>query len=288
MIETLVTYLPFHRIHEVGETFKYNFEQTHAKRAIVYVDNIYTDVQKRLVQRVSETLMENVETRPVNWMDRSLTLLNIIEDSMVEPTDTLIVDSDNFLGENFGDLDNRLQEAGFGYYTIMERGYPTMHRFIARSRVIGTVTLTNNMLIQVYGYRVTGTWRGIFFIGRKQAVKLDKQLLRKLDRRVILDAQKALLKMPLPLRNNMSDETTLGFVYYYSGVREVPWCIHSTHTAHESTQNVSPIFKRMLSSSAICFFARSLPKRRYPRVAWMYTRYKLAQTYYAFRIVFQH
>jgi len=280
MIDALITYLPLYRIHELKEAFAENLAELHPKRAIAYVDNVYSDAQKEMLSKVVNDGLEGIEVRWGNWNDRNLTFLAIIKDCATENINSLVVDSDNVLSRNFRNLDQALCDAGFQYYTVMEENNPDLPKYIERSTLLGKVSLSQQNAVSVYGYRVPGFWRGIFYIGRKQAVKLDTTLLKKLDLKVICDAEKSLLRVPASLRNYMSDETTLGFIYYYSGIERVPWIIASHHRHHGSTPTMDKRFRRLLASTAICDFARHLPKSRYPRATWLYLRYKLTQLYY--------
>jgi hypothetical protein len=281
MIDAIITYLPFYRVHELKDVFVDNWIQLGSKRAIAYVDNVYNDSQKALLTKILSPDLEELEIRTGNWGDRNETFLTIIKDCISEGIESIVVDSDNNLSSSFGRIDAALCEAGFSFYTVMEEDNPDLTKYLARSKLLGQVSVNGQRSISVYGYRVKGTWNGIFYIGRKQAVKLDATLLKRLDRTVINDVEKSLLRIPAQLRNYMSDEITLGFIYYYSGISRVPWIISSHHRHHGSTPSIDKDFRRLLSSTAICGFARRLPKRKYPRATWLYLRYKVAQLYYA-------
>jgi hypothetical protein len=47
----LVTYVPFHRIHEVGEYFLRSAENAGAEESMVFVDNVFHPSQRRILER---------------------------------------------------------------------------------------------------------------------------------------------------------------------------------------------------------------------------------------------
>lgn len=68
-VDTIVTYLPFHRVHEVLYYFIKNAELICAKNRVVYVDNVFSDRQLDLLKKI---VPEDIEVRCGNWRDRSL------------------------------------------------------------------------------------------------------------------------------------------------------------------------------------------------------------------------
>lgn len=276
MFDVLVTYAPFYRIHEIKTYFARNIRLLSPQRAVAYVDNVHTDEQKAMLARE----LEGIETVPGSWGDRNLTVLSILKDFRRTQENVLIVDSDNLLDPRISEFDRAMGARGFDYYNIMEKGFHGFERFRKRSINLGTVKLEQEDL-PVYGYRVGGTKSGVFFIGRKQAVRIGRATLAKLKQEVISDCETALKRLPVGLRNYLTDETSMGFVYYYSGIRTVPWSVLSEHLGHADSGKENTPIGRLLTSITYSEFARGLPWRKYPRSSWMFLRYKASQLLYA-------
>jgi hypothetical protein len=279
LIDTLVTYLPFYRIHEIKDYFLLNKENLKTVKSIVYVDNVYHRSQAEILK---ELFNNEVEIRPVNWNDRNLTLLQILEDTKKEKWDCLVIDSDNILGKDFQKIDELMIEAGFDYYNVdhIKGGFyaPIMNsrRPIKRIRKLVTIN-RHDISLSVYSYKITGVWRGILFIGPKQAVRLSKKIMEELDWGVVEDTRKALLKVEPFLRGHIADEWTLGVVYYYSGLKEIPWIAYSEHHHDESSPKSSTCLKKIIKSTAMSQFAKGFKATKYKRMTWVYLRYKLSQ-----------
>ncbi|MGC8593838.1 MAG: hypothetical protein ACP5LF_06105, partial [Nitrososphaeria archaeon] len=216
MIETLITYLPFYRIHEIEKYFKANINNLRTIKNIVYVDNVYYEFQKSILKEH----FPYVEIRTCNCNDRNLCYIQILEDQIAEPSDVLVVDSDNILIDGFQKIDEEMRKAGFNFYNVADKGWNSAS-FGKRSPKIGEINADGN-IYPVYSFKISGMRRMIFFIGPKQAVKLDKSVLNKLNKKAISDIKNSMQKIDLRFRNYISDETTLGFIYYYSGIKNVP------------------------------------------------------------------
>lgn len=275
-MDVLITYLPFYRIHEVLDYFARNADALGVKRRVVYVDNMYRDKQLGILR---EILPGDIEVRGVNFRDRNLTFLRIIRDAKNEGWDALVVDSDNLLDDILGIIDEELVDK-YGFYTVLDYETSGKHLFLGRSRTLGSIEVEGKV-IPVYGYRVTGSWKGVFFIGPKQAVRLSKALLGRIDDAVIDKVEGALMSIEPSLRGFISDETTLGMVLYYSGVEEVPWVIATHHMHHASNPRGGDTRTlRLLVATAHAKLGRELMKRKLGgRIAWYTLRYKVAQLY---------
>ncbi|MEM3711536.1 MAG: hypothetical protein QW453_05785 [Thermoprotei archaeon] len=281
MIDTLITYLPFYRVHEIKKYFTQNVANLKPNRAIVYVDNVFDEVQKDILEQI---FPNNIQLRTGNWKDRNLCFIQILKDMRSESSNVLVVDSDNILEQGFRELDDALSRAGYTYYTVLEKEYNLPEKLLSRSIELAKLELGGSS-INVYGYRITGRWKSIFFVGPKQAVKLSRELLEKLDTHVISDVENSLLKIEPYIRYHISDETTLGLIYYYSGVAMMPWVIFSHHLGHDSNKAIDLRSRRMLAATARAQFARKMLKRKYGRVYWFYVRYKLTQIIYNLLVI---
>ncbi|MEM0272718.1 MAG: hypothetical protein QW514_09285 [Thermoprotei archaeon] len=281
MIDTLITYVPFYRVHEIKKYFAQNMANLKPNRSIVYVDNVFEEAQKNMLEQI---FPNGVQLRTGNWKDRNLCFIQILKDMKSESSNALVVDSDNILEQGFRELDDALSKAGYSYYTVLDYECTTLKKFLSRSILLSKLELWGSK-ISVYGYRVIGTWKGIFFLGPKQAVKLDRQLLEKLDTHVIVDVENSLLKIEPDVRYHITDETTLGLIYYYSGIDVVPWVIFSHHQRHDLSKTIDLRTRRMLNATARAQFARGMLKRKYGRMYWFYIRYKLSQIIYNLLVI---
>jgi hypothetical protein len=131
--------------------------------------------------------------------------------------------------------------------------------------------------ITVYSFRIPGFWRGIFFIGPKQAVRLSKNLLEKIDTKILRHVELALNNVEPELRQYLSDETVLGTILYYSGIKWIPWLEYSVHYTHGSIKESNNLRKKLLVAMSFSRYAESLALKGYKRAMWMFARYKIAQ-----------
>jgi len=115
-VDTLITYLPFYRVHEVVDYFMVNARLLGVRRRLVYVDNVFKDRQLELLRRI---IPEEVEVRYGNWRDRNLTFMRIVRDAREEGLDALVVDSDNLLEPELASADGELVSR-YGYYTVLD------------------------------------------------------------------------------------------------------------------------------------------------------------------------
>ncbi|ABW00867.1 hypothetical protein [Caldivirga maquilingensis] len=272
-MDTLITYLPFYRIHEVIDYFMVNAKLLNVKHRIVYVDNVFKDRQVELLRRI---LPEDVEVRYGNWRDRNLTFMRIIRDAKEEGLDALVVDSDNLLEDELAEADHELISK-FNYYTVLDHETKGRAIFLSRSIKLGDINV-NGRSIEVYGYRIPGFWKAIFFIGPKQAVRLSKPLLDSVNLSTLGKIEESLRDMEPGIRLYVSDETTLGLLLYYSGVRVMPWVTMSHHMHHGSTTVNDMRTLKLLVATAHAQLGRGLVARGMGgRVLWYLSRYKISQ-----------
>ncbi|MGC8570859.1 hypothetical protein [Caldivirga sp.] len=272
-MEALITYLPFYRVHEVLDYFLSNVKLMSVRRSIVYVDNVFKDRQLELLRRI---IPEEVEIRYGNWRDRNLTFMRILRDAREEGLDALVVDSDNLLEEELVNVDGELISR-FGYYTVLDHETKGRALFLSRSIRLGEVNV-NGRSIEVYGYRIPGFWKGVFFIGPKQAVRLSKPLLESINLSVLGKIEESLKNIEPGIRLYVSDETTLGLLLYYSGIRIMPWVTMSHHMHHGSTIVNDKRTLKLLVATAHAQLGRGLVARGMGgRVLWYLSRYKISQ-----------
>ncbi|MGC8622120.1 MAG: hypothetical protein ACP5U0_09425 [Caldisphaera sp.] len=270
MIKKLITYLPFNRMREIETYFRKNIDNLKTENNIVYVDNVFNPAQLEILKNN----YDYVEIRGGNWNDRNLCFLQIIEDSINNPEDILVVDSDNVLNPNFQEIDETLTNKGYAFYNVADLSWET-GKIDKRSKKIDSI-IVNNHRIDVYTYKIYGIWREIFFIGPKQAVRLSPDLLKRINRQALLDLKKALNKIDIRLRNYISDETSIGFVYYYSGIKYIPWIAGTEHIYHSSSPLTDKDTFRMLRAITLAKLGKELFGHGYNRIYWFYFRYKLA------------
>lgn len=274
-MDTLVTYLPFYRLHEVLDYFIVNVKSLNVKHAVVYVDNVFKDKQFEILRRV---IPEEVEVRYGNWRDRNLTFMRIIRDAREEGWDALVVDSDNIIEEDLAKVDGELV-GRYGYYTVLDHETRGRAIFLSRSIKLGTVK-AGDREVEVYGYRIAGFWKGVFFIGPKQAVRLSRRLLESINMGLLGKIEESLRSMEAGIRLYVSDETTLGMLMYYSGVRIMPWVTMSHHMHHGSTSVNDMRTLKLLVATAHSQLAKGLVSRGVGgRVLWYLIRYKVSQLY---------
>jgi hypothetical protein len=271
VIDTLITYLPFYRIHEVGDYFSRNIEVVGVKRAVVYIDNVYTDRQREILGKV----LPDVEVVAGNWRDRNTCFLTIIDDAIQHGDNALVVDSDNEILPGLQEVDGPVVER-HGFYTILDL---EASGWFIKSRVmrLGAVNVGGKD-VEVYGYKIAGLAKGIYFIGPKQGVRLSPWLLRRIDVDFLRKLRNALKDVEPGIRNFISDETTLGMLLYYSGIRTTPFIVWSHHRHHGSAPGKERLVQKAVVATAHARLGRELLKiRRDGRALWYFTRYKLAQ-----------
>ena len=250
----LATYLPFYRIHEINEYFEKNINIIKPNKAIIYIDNIYKDKQREILEKI---IPDHIEVRTGNWRNRNDTWIAMLKDFHTLSGDFIVVDSDNVVDPVFPEIHMKLRNNPV--YTILEFeswGRNPSH-LLTRSRKIGDVDL-NGEIRPLYAYKVYddsigGIFRGgpLFFIGPKQVVAFSK--LPDLD--LVTRVERALSAVDPWLRNFISDETLLGVLAYLMGIKEVPWTIASHHYHHGSTSGSAT---KILVASAHYQFSKGL------------------------------
>ena len=266
---TLVTYLPFYRIHEVNEYFMRNFEMLRPRHAIIYVDNVYHERQREIISRVAPS---DIEVRFGNWRNRNNTWLTMLKDFHSIGGEIMVVDSDNLIEPTLTEV-HRVLGTQAQIYTILdvEAWRRDPRHFLIRSRKIGDIKLSTDIR-PIYAYRVyddslSGLFKGgsVFFIGPKQVVTFMKLP----DIELISRVEDAVNQVDPWLRNFISDETLLGVITYLMGIREVPWTIASHHHHHGSTLGKAT---ELLVAAAHYQFAKALYKELHKHE---FMRYKI-------------
>jgi|GEM_PF-2713602 len=56
-----------------------------------------------------------------------------------------------------------------------------------------------------------------------------------MNKKAIIDIKNLMQKIDLRFRNYISNKITLGFIYYYSGIKDIPWIIGTEHEFHMLT-----------------------------------------------------
>jgi len=245
----LVTYLPFYRIHEVNEYFINNIKIIEPNHAIVFIDNIFEERQKKLIYKV---LPKDIEYVFGNWGSRIMTWLFSLKHLYdICNGDVIFVDSDNVVSEDFMKYHNLLCSYDIGYGILDYEAWS----YEAKHLLIRSIPINNNQGIPIFKYRVYDRryyFRGgpIFFWGPKQVV-----YLRRLpDRELIDKVYKGFINIVPWIRNLVSDETLLGLLAWLSGIEYIPWTIASHHFHHGSGQSAN----KCLIAMAHAQFAKGL------------------------------
>ena len=275
MIDTLVTYIAFNRMGDIDSYFLKNVENVRPRRSIVYIDNAYDEFHKKVIIQV---LGDSVEVRTGNWRDKNLCIINIVKDMRKDSSRTLIIDSDNLLDPGFNDLDEMMEKKGHDFYTILEHERKSMMALDSgRISYLESITLGDGRKIEVRKYRIAGTFRGIFYLGPKQAMRLGSRFLASLDGELIDLVENSVRGLHTGIGNQLSDEATLGLICYYSGVKVTPWVEFTQHIQHGAGTGSGENFSPVLKSIAHCDLARGVFSRKRPRVYWYYFRYKVTE-----------
>lgn len=102
-----------------------------------------------------------------------------------------------------------------------------------------------------------------FFIGPKQAVYIKTPI----DKNVVEKVERAFSQVNPALRQIIADETVLGVIAYYSGLREVPWAVASNHYHHGS---ILPRVVKSHIALAHYQFAKALRREFNTREVFLY------------------
>jgi len=231
---TLVTYLPFYRLHEIAEFFVKNVEVVEPDKAIVFVDNVYHEKQKELALKL---LPRNIDYVFGNWGSRNDTWIAMFKRLRREygiTGDIIFIDSDNVVVGDFLEYHNSLRSYGVygildyecwtrGAQQFLERSVPKEHK--------------KNMIRTIFMYKVYEPRKYFekgfpFFWGPKQVMYLgslpSEDLVHKLN--------EALTRVTPCIRNLISDESLLGVMSWLMGINYVPWTLASHHFRLRSHQ----------------------------------------------------
>jgi hypothetical protein len=140
-------------MHEIETYFRKNIDNLKTENNIVYVDNVFNPAQLEILKNN----YDYVEIRGGNWNDRNLCFLQIIEDSINNPEDILVVDSDNVLNPNFQEIDETLTNKGYAFYNVADLSWER-GKIDKRSKKIDSI-IVNNHRIDVYTYKIYGIWQ---------------------------------------------------------------------------------------------------------------------------------
>ncbi|MGC8622119.1 MAG: hypothetical protein ACP5U0_09420 [Caldisphaera sp.] len=246
----IATLLPFYRIHEINEYFIKNSNLINAKEKIIYVDNVYNEKQYSLLRQ----LFDGLEIKVGNWRSIGGAYLSILED-IQNFNETLVIDSDNLLDEDFLVVHNNIKG---DIYTITEHSSWNSKNNMERSRKIGSINSGNFerplMAYKVYSPKLRQLGSN-FSIGPKQAVIFRKPI----DLEILMNVKAAFDDVPAELRSFISDESLLGIIVYLSGYKEIPWTVATTHVHHGSLPAASRI-RKVLVAEAYYRFAKSLQR----------------------------
>lgn len=199
----LVTYLPFHRIHEVSEYFVKNIEILKPRNAIVYVDNVYHEKQREIINNV---MPSDVEVRVDNWRNRNNTWLAMLKSFLDINDIVIVVDSDVTLIESFIEKFDKMLSLGkmIGVEDIKIGLKP-------RDIIINGIPYTK-IIYYKHGYSP-------IFFGPKQAVIIN----HKVDADAVAVLERALCEVPISIRNCIADEVILGLYALLIGQKLTPW-----------------------------------------------------------------
>jgi len=265
----LVTYLPFHRIHEVGEYFLRSVENAGAEESMVFVDNVFHPSQRRILERELHIPFE-----AGNWGSRGATWFAMLR-GLGGRGEVVFVDSDNVLDPGFREVTGRIPGDAYGILDWEEWGRGAVH-FARRSSPSGELDLGGRRL-PLFAYRVydgsaAGLLRGgsVFFFGPKQAVGLRRFPGPDLVERV----ERAFLGVQHDLRRLISDETVLGVLMHLMGIGEVPWTVASHHYHHGSTPGQA--FKPFVAMAHAQFGRNLYAEFRRPEFRRYWLKYRLS------------
>jgi hypothetical protein len=230
----VVTYLPYHRFHEVIKYQVANAKLLGVDSVVAYVDNVFEKEQLDLLLLIADRFNDRIEVRAGAWGNRNDTWFTMLCDYESDVDDVwLVIDSDNVvidpatiikasktLKPVFGVLDKTAMTNGGR--DIPPQFRPRTLDFIVKDGVF-------HYLYRVYEPTI---FRNPFFFGPKQIVGLTQ----KLDYcSVVRRLREAMSEVDPWLRNYISDETVLGMIMHELGVREVPYIAGATeHRVHPS------------------------------------------------------
>ncbi len=273
MIDRLVTYVPFDRLHEIEKYFLKNKEIVNPNHSIIFMDG-ELDWQAEVVM---QRLPGDIEVVYGTWGNGPACVIDILSYLKRAPADTLIVDSDNVLDPDFPTIE-QLMLGRYDLYSIQNHDDSIGPVYEKRSNYI--CTLADNH--KVFEYKIPGHYNGILNIGPKQAIRLGCATLTNLDQQVLDDMKAAVVSIDFKLRRFLADETNWGTILYYSGIKRTPWVYGSTHFQRKSPQYSVP--SRYVANATACTAYGKKMMRKYRRYILYYLRYKLAVIHRALRL----
>jgi len=245
---TLVTYLPFYRVHEVTEFFVKNIEAIKPERTVIFIDNIYHEKQKELILKL---LPNEINYVLGNWGSRNDTWIAMFKRLRQDydiTGDVIFVDSDNVVTEDF--LKHHHLLCSYGVYGILDHECWTRG---AQQLLKRCFPKNHEHVIFMYKvYEPKNYFRGgsPFFWGPKQVI-----YLRSLPSEDLIDKLKAALMHVTPyIRNLVSDESLLGVMAWLMGINYIPWTVASHHFHHGSGRSAD----KHLVAKAHAQFAKGL------------------------------
>jgi hypothetical protein len=281
----LVTYVPFHRFHEVVVRQLLNARRLGVSYVTAYVDNVFAKEQVELLGLIVDRVNDRVTERTGNWRSRCGAWFSIIRDHLQLGKPFVVVDSDNEVVNpdkvlRFIDwvVHEHVPMAGVLDTTALVGGKDTPPQFMRRTvKVIEEY----GMKIGFYEAYKPSLRENPFFIGPKQIVVLNLVGVR--DRVVgLLDrVERAFTAVNPVLRNYISDETLLGLLAHLLGICCVPYLVGGTvHHVHSSTPGVTQRHYKHLVARAHYEFAKALCREGLCD-RWYLARYLLSNLYNA-------
>jgi len=286
----LVTYVPFHRFHEVVEWQLLNARRLGVDYVTAYVDNVFAKEQVELLSLIADRFNEKVNIVPGNWRSRCGTWFSIIRGHLRLGKPFVVIDSDNEVVNpdkvlRFVDWVVRkyVPMAGVLDTTALVGGKDVPPQFLARTIGVDEVYGMKIGFYETYRPSLRGN---PFFIGPKQVVVLNlvgeggiydgEKVGRTLGR-----VERAFTAVNPVLRNYISDETLLGLLAHLLGICCVPYLVGGTvHHVHNSTPGVVQRHYKHLVARAHYEFAKALCKEGLCN-KWYLARYLLSNLYNA-------
>jgi len=282
----LVTYVPFHRFHEVLKWQLLNARRLGVDYVTVYVDNVFAEEQVGLLELIADRFNGEVTVRTGNWRSRCGTWFSIIRDHMQLRKPFVVVDSDNEVVNpdrvlRFIDwvVRERNPIAGVLDTTALVDGKDIPPQFMKRTPMV--IEDKDGMRVGFYQTYKPGLRGNPFFIGPKQIVVLNLVGVRDKVMGLLDRIERAFTAVNPVLRNYISDETLLGLLAHSLGIGVVPYLVGGTvHHTHNSTPDVTQKHYRHLVARAHYEFAKALCKEELCN-RWYLARYLLSNLYNA-------
>ena len=286
----MVTYVPFHRFHEVVEWQLLNARRLGVGYVTAYVDNVFAKEQVELLGIVTDRFNEKINIVPGNWRSRCGTWFSIIRDHLRLAKPFVVIDSDNEVVNpdkvlRFVDwvVKKYVPMAGVLDTTALVGGKDIPPQFMRRTTKVDEEYGMKIGFYEIYKPSLRGN---PFFIGPKQIVVLNlvgeggiydgEKVGRTLGR-----VERAFTAVNPVLRNYISDETLLGILAHLLGISVAPYLVGGTaHHTHNSTPGVTQKHYKHLVARAHYEFAKALCREGLCN-KWYLTRYLSSNLYNA-------